>query len=175
MNKLLVISALGQDKPGIVKALSKTILDNGGNICDSRMSVLGDEFALVMMVSCSSEVIANIENSMFALQDTVGLTIICKQTAARHAADKRIPYEINIVAMDNPGIVHDVTDFLHDKHVNVEELSTSTYSAPHTGTTMFSLDLSVSLPATLNVSTFKNEFLSFCDELNLDAMIQRLS
>ena len=175
MIKFLVISALGQDKPGIVKALSKTILDTGGNICDSRMAVLGDEFALVMMVSGGDEIIANIEDQLLKLQDMVGLTIICKQTSARHASDKRIPYEINIVAMDNPGIVHDVTDFLLEKNVNVEELSTSTYSAPHTGTTMFSLDLNVSLPTTLNVAKFKNEFLSFCDELNLDGMVQRLS
>ncbi|MCG8010360.1 MAG: hypothetical protein JAY64_01475, partial [Candidatus Thiodiazotropha weberae] len=40
----LVISALGKDQPGIVKNLSKKILDEGCNITDSRMTVLGGEF-----------------------------------------------------------------------------------------------------------------------------------
>ncbi len=175
MNKYLVISALGQDKPGIVKALSKTILDNNGNICDSRMSVLGDEFALVTMVSGSDKVITQIENVLNECQESMGLTIICKRTATRNVADKRLPYNLNVVALDNPGIVHDVTDFLLEKKVNVEELSTSTYPAAHTGTVMFALDLNVSLPTDINISNFKNEFLNFCDELNLDAAIEPIS
>ena len=36
MNKNLVISALGNDKPGIVNELSKAILEHGGNINESR-------------------------------------------------------------------------------------------------------------------------------------------
>jgi len=175
MNIYLVISALGQDKPGIVKELSKTILDNGGNVNDSRMSVLGDEFALVMMVNGSEEVIAQIEASLKDLQESVGLTIICKRTANRNIKEKRLPYHVSIVAMDNPGIVHDVTDYLLEKNVNVEELSTSTYSAPHTGTVMFALDLNVSLPSDVNISNFKIDFLNFCDELNLDTAVEPLS
>jgi len=175
MNKYLVVSALGQDKPGIVKTLSKTILDNNGNICDSRMSVLGDEFALVTMVSGSDKVISEIEQVLIEHQESMGLTIICKRTVARNIADKRLPYHLNIVALDNPGIVHDVTDFLLEEKVNVEELSTTTYSAAHTGTIMFALDINVSLPADINISKFKSEFFSFCDTLNLDAEIEPIS
>jgi len=172
MNKHFVISALGQDKPGIVNSLSKNILDFGGNITDSRMSVLGDEFALVMLVTGTEETISHIENSLPGLQDSLGLTIISKQTDARISEERRLPYCVNVVAMDNPGIVHDVTGFLSNRGINVEELSTSTYSAAHTGTPMFSLDLNISLPADVNISQLRNDFLSFCDGLNLDARLE---
>ena len=172
MSKYLVISALGQDKPGIVKALSKTILDDGGNITESRMSTLGDEFALVMMVIGSEEAVLKIDASLKQLQESVGLTIICKPTSGRSLEEKRVPYHLNIVALDNPGIVHEVTDFLVGQQINVEELSTTTYSAAHTGTMMFALDINVSLSADVNISGFKNEFLDFCDGLNLDATVE---
>ena len=51
MNTLLVISALGDDRPGIVNDLSTVILEYGCNIADSRMSVLGGEFALILLVA----------------------------------------------------------------------------------------------------------------------------
>ena len=60
MSKNLVISALGNDKPGIVNALSKAILDQGGNISESRMTVLGGEFAMMLLVSGTQECIDNI-------------------------------------------------------------------------------------------------------------------
>ena len=172
MNKHFVISALGQDKPGIVNSLSKNILDFGGNITDSRMSVLGDEFALVMLIMGSDEAISNIEKSLPGIQDSLGLTIISKQTDPRVSEERRLPYCVSVVSMDNPGIVHDVTSFLSDRGINVEELSTSTYSAAHTGAPMFSLDLNISLPADVNISRLRSDFLSFCDGLNLDARLE---
>ena len=46
----LVISALGRDRSGIVDELSKTILDHDCNLADSRMTVLGGEFAILLLI-----------------------------------------------------------------------------------------------------------------------------
>ena len=62
MNQYIVITAVGQDRPGIVNDLSKTILDSGGNVTDSRMTVLGGEFALLMLVGSSGIAIEAMEN-----------------------------------------------------------------------------------------------------------------
>ena len=169
MIKHLVISALGDDKPGIVKSVSKQILDAGGNISDSRMGVLGDEFALIMLVDGNEAAIKTIQLLLPKLESELGLTIISKETGVMAKEEARLPYDVEVVAMDNPGIVHDVTDFLSSKQINVEEMATSSYAAAHTGTTMFSMEMSVSVPATMNIASLKNEFLEFCDEMNLDA------
>ena len=54
MDQLIVISALGTDRPGIVQALSKAVLEYDGSIMDSRMTVLGGEFAVLMLVAGSA-------------------------------------------------------------------------------------------------------------------------
>ena len=51
MTALIVISALGSDRPGIVESLTGEILAHNGNILDSRMTVLGGEFAVLMLVN----------------------------------------------------------------------------------------------------------------------------
>lgn len=171
MTNHLVISALGDDRPGIVKNLSKQILDAGGNLTDSRMSVLGEEFAVIMLVSGSSSIVDKIKALLPQIEVDLGLTIISKETKSNANAEPRIPYLIEIVAMDNLGIVHEVTEFLSHNQVNVEDLRTSSYPAAHTGTIMFSMDLSISVPANLNVSSLKSTFIEFCDDLNLDVTI----
>ncbi|MCZ6710963.1 MAG: glycine cleavage system protein R, partial [Gammaproteobacteria bacterium] len=46
-----VISAIGRDRPGIVNELSQAVLDLDLSIEDSRMTVLGGEFAVLMSVT----------------------------------------------------------------------------------------------------------------------------
>jgi glycine cleavage system transcriptional repressor len=46
----LVISALGEDHPGTRQRPVPRILEQGCNIEDSRMTVLGGEFAAILLV-----------------------------------------------------------------------------------------------------------------------------
>ena len=172
MAKNLVISALGNDKPGIVNELSKAILDQGGNISESRMTVLGGEFAMMLLVTGTQECIDNIISKLDKTGEKLNLTLIAKETQPQESNLKRLPYQISVVSMDHPGIVHDISDFLSSRNLNIEEIDTSTYPAAHTGTPMFSLDMIISVPADSSVRTLRDEFLIFCDDLNLDASLE---
>lgn len=172
MDKNLVISALGNDKPGIVNELSKSILDHGGNITESRMMVLGGEFAIMLLVTGSQESIDDINSKLEPIGKTLGLTLIVKETQPQGTDQKRLPYQVTVVSMDHPGIVHDISDFLSSRNLNIEEIETKTYPAAHTGTPMFSLEMIISVPADSSVKTLRDEFVTFCDDLNLDASLE---
>jgi len=172
MNTNLVITALGNDKPGIVNELSKAILDNGGNITESRMMVLSGEFAIMLLVTGSKDGIANINSKLDEMGTSLGLTIIAKETEQQASDQKRLPYHVSVVSMDHPGIVHNISDFLSSHNLNIEEIETKTYPAAHTGTPMFSLDMIISIPADSSVRSLRDEFLLFCDDLNLDATLE---
>ena len=58
MQEYLVISAIGEDKPGIINGLSQAASECGCNILDTRMTVLGGEFALIMMISGQTDQIS---------------------------------------------------------------------------------------------------------------------
>lgn len=171
MENLLVISALGEDRPGIVNNLSAIILEYGCGIADSRMSVLGGEFALILLVTGSWDAVAKLENALPAAGKSLGLTISFKRTEKRKQGTPMVPYDVEVVAMDHTGIVHDVADFLASREINIETMETETYSAAHTGTPMFSLTMRISIPGDTHIATFREEFTDFCDDLNLDAMM----
>ena len=172
MSNYLVISAVGEDRPGIVKDISKFILDNDGNIVESRMTVLGGEFALMMLVSGSDATVEALENKAKVTAEALGLTLITKGTGPRGTQQKRLPYLAQVVAMDHPGIVHVVTDFFAQKNINIEELITNSYAAAHTGTPMFSLQLNLGVSAEMNIGGLRSDFVEFCDALNLDGSIE---
>ena len=172
MKKYFVISALGKDRPGIVNQMSKAILDCGCNIEDSRMTVLGGEFALILMVSGHWGAITRLERQVPVLEKKLELTILARHTEPRTAVQDTVPYTVDVVAMDHPGIVHDIADFFATRDINIEELSTWTYPAAHTGAPMFSLNMTVSLPSGVHIGRLRDEFTGFCDNLNLDATIE---
>ncbi len=172
MKKHLVISALGKDRPGIVNALSKAVLDSGCNVEDSRMTVLGGEFAVMLLVSGAWNAIAKLEAQIKALEGRLELIIVTRATEARANKDRMVPYVVDVVAMDHPGIVHEVAAFFSTREINIEDLSTWTYAAAHTGTPMFSMNMVISVPVSVNIGQLREEFTRFCDELNLDATLE---
>ncbi|MCG8317245.1 MAG: hypothetical protein MI976_28835 [Pseudomonadales bacterium] len=174
MTDYLVISALGSDKPGIINRLSEKAVLNNCNILDTRMTVLGGEFALLMLISGSTDTLAELEPQLEQEADHLGLTLTLKRTTPKAAQSQNIPYAVNVVALDNPGIVHEIAKFFSDKAINIEEMQTGTYAAAHTGTQMFSLEMSVNIPTGQSLASLKEEFIHFCDDKNLDATIEPL-
>ena len=171
-NNYLVISALGKDRPGIVDQLSKVVLDHDCNIVDSRMTVLGGEFAILMMVEGNWNLLAKLESSLPEIQKSLQLTIISERTEDRDTPTETMPYLVEIVSLDHPGIVHSLAGFFSTRNINIEDLSTDTYSAPHTGTRMFSVNMSIGIPSDVHIAGLRDEFMEFCDSLNLDAVME---
>ncbi len=168
----LVISALGKDRAGIIDQLSKTILEDGGNIVDSRMTVLGGEFAILLMVEGNWNSLAKLEAAMPDLEQRLGLTIISKRTEQRPAASNLLPYAVDVVSMDHPGIVHHLASFFSQRNINIEDMSTTSYAAAHTGTPMFAVHMSVGIPSNQHIAALRDEFMDFCDSMNLDAVLE---
>lgn len=174
MNNLLVISALGKDRPGIVKEVSEIITGHGGNIMDSRMTVLGGEFALILLIGGQQQAINAIQQSLPSQSEQLGLTMIARPTEQRISGGQSVPCRVEVVALDHPGIVKNVAEFFSSQQINIEQLDTRSYSAAHTGSPMFSITMTISVPAELTLKRLREDFSDFCDNLNLDASIETL-
>ena len=172
MNHQLVISAVGKDSPGIVDNLSRRLLDSGCNIVDSRMTVLGGEFAILLLIDGNWNNIAKLESLIPSLEKRLDMTIISRRTEPRQTRRDLLPYGIEVVSLDQPGIVHNLARFFSSRNINIQEMATTSYSAAHTGTPMVSVNITVDIPADMQISALREEFMDFCDQLNLDAVME---
>ena len=53
-----VLTAVGRDRPGLVEKISSLLLGAGANLEDSRMAILGGEFALILLFSGTDQAVA---------------------------------------------------------------------------------------------------------------------
>ncbi len=173
MTTRLVLSALGGDRPGIVDELSSIVYSHKLNIEDSRMTVLGGEFAILLLVSGEESDIAAFSGQLARLQETLKMQLMVKETHPPESDTRAIPYQVEVSALDHPGIVHNLTRFFSQKGFNILNLQTDHSPAPHTGTPMFSMQMTVNLPADTPIAALRDEFTRFCDDLNLDAELKR--
>lgn len=161
------ISAIGHDRPGLVSGLTSLVTELGLSIDDSRMSILGGDFAMLLSVIGTQTALDTLQTRLHGYCQVEDIEYLFRRSANR-AAGTGIPYRVTVTAMDHPGIVRNVAAFFSERDINILELETDTQPAPHTGTPIFSLRLMAELPAQQNIVGFKSEFTDFCAELGLD-------
>ena len=172
MKQHIVISAVGPDHVGMVHELTKAVADCGGSISESRMASLGNEFAMLLLVTGNWHTLAKLEGEFKKLGDASGINIQMLRTEARAARNDLLPYSVDVVCLDQTGIVASMAGFFSQRGVDIAELSTRAYAAAHTGAPMFSIQMIVNVPSRLHIGVLREEFLDFCDHQNLDAIFE---
>ena len=172
ITQLVVISAVGTDRAGVVNDLSKVILDCGGNIEESRMTALGSEFAMLLLVSGNWATISKLEKALYKHAEDQPLSINLHKTDERATDEGRMPYGIDIVCLDEPGIVFHLANFFAALNIEIADLATRRYAAAHTGSQMFAVQMSINVPSSVSISQLRDEFHELCDQLNLDAILE---
>jgi len=171
MDSLLVLTATGADRAGLVDGLSEQIAASGCEIDESRMCVLGDQFAMLMLITGNWNALAKLEAMTPRLEEQLGLRLHIDRTRQRPRSGPFVPYAVEVVTVNRPGVVNEVAHFFALRKINIEDVFTSAYPAPHTGTRMFSLHMTIAVPGDLSLANLRGEFMDFCDDLNLDAVL----
>src|ERR1700730_5727090 len=108
----LIITALGPDQKTIIKDLIQLSAKHQCNIQDSRMTTLGAHTGLIMLVSGNWRSIARLETAITSLQSK-GISAMVKRTEIPKIADSFLPYLVQVVALDSPGIIYEICDFFN--------------------------------------------------------------
>lgn len=121
-------SAVGKDRPGIVAALSSVFYEQGCNLLDSSMTILADQFAVVMILETSDR--TNPEQLRLALDklgEEWGLQVAAGPV--EHGADGDSlatgePQLVSVYGADQAGITWKVAEVIAGHRWNVTDLST---------------------------------------------------
>ena len=164
----IAVSAMGRDRVGLADDIAAWIEESGGNVEESKMAVLGGEFAVIMLVSgppsAADRLAADAESQASRLDIRFQVT----PTTAPAALKDGRPYMVESVSLDSPGIVHSLTRGIRALGISIEDLETSSSAAPWTGAPMFRMKASVILPASLPVAEFREKMEELAHERNLD-------
>ena len=167
-----MLTAVGPDRVGIVDDLSGAISAAGCNIEESKMSVLGGEFAVIMLVSGPAVSVGGLSKSLPGLGRKLTLHVECRATHEPRAGEKGRPYLLEAVSLDTPGIVHSVTALLRNHGINIEDLETDTGCAPWTGAPMFRMKAHLMVGTAVSIPRLKEDLFRLQQENDLDIALK---
>lgn len=164
----LILTAVGPDQVGLVEKISQFIVQHGCNIEDSKMAVFCGEFAVIILITGDSGHLVRIANAFHELETQTGLTLTIKTPSSRKPSESLLPYKLTASCMDHPGIVHKLSQVLSAMEINIESMETKTYPAPVSGTPIFSLEATISVPAKANINVLRERFVQIQKDENID-------
>ncbi len=163
----LVFTFISDDRPGLVESISDTVARHQGNWLDSRMSQLAGKFAGIIRVGVDEEFANDLTRALQALRDE-GMSIIVEQSGETFEPADSLTLFLNMIGLDRPGIVHEVSQALAKENINVVEMSTDITSAAMTGEPLFNADAEIHVPSEIDVAKLSEMLDQIADKLSLE-------
>jgi len=161
-----ILTVLGDDRPGLVSALSAPINAHGASWERSEMSRLAGKFAGIVVVSVAGDRSDALAADLAALSDQ-GLQIVLERSD--EAVDPpSLRLTLDLLGSDRPGIVAEIAAALAAHDVNIEELSTAVRDAPMAGGTLFEAHAALSAPPSVSTDELRVLLEGLADELMVD-------
>ena len=166
----LVLTFVGDDRPGLVNAISEKVAACGAAWLESRSVRLAGKFAGVVLVSVPDDRFTELELSLRDLAPA-GLRITIERGAAAEAEKPARIVSLSILGRERPGIVRDVTRALTRVGVNIEEFMSGIESEPFTGAEMFRAHARLSVPEGLKLDDLRKAVERLAAEIMVDLSI----
>ncbi|WP_456402337.1 glycine cleavage system protein R [Persephonella sp.] len=169
--KHFVITAVGEDRPGIVAGITKVLYEKGFNIEDSTMTRLNNEFTVMLIVTTSNDISEDdLKREFEKIGKEKNLFINVKEIPSEVFEKKREIgeiYNIVVYGADKPGIVYSVAKLLADKNINISDLRTEKSND------LYLLIAQLEFPKNLKGEDLKGEIEKLKDDLNIDISLEK--
>jgi len=163
MQTFLVLTVIGEDRPGLVEAIAQVIMDNSGNWLESSMSQLAGKFAGILRVSVKNEKADNLVSALNNLSQNLKVVIERVDVEQENLASQLI--ELTLVGNDRPGIIREISGALNTLSVNFEQLTTECTPAPMSGDALFKAIANLTLPRNLDIDVLREDLEKLTDDL----------
>ena len=163
----LVITVVGPDRPGLVRALSEQATAFGANWSDSVMANFAGQFAGIVHLQVPVEQSADLQAALRAIDsDKLHIQVVLADGQPAAAAVRRIA--LALVGHDRPGIIQSIATRLAEHGVSIDTMKTHIASGAMSGEQMFHLDARLTIPGDLDIEQLQTGLEGLANELMVD-------
>lgn len=166
----LTIIAHGDREVGLLDVIARACKQSGCNILESKLTTIGEACTFICAVAGTWNTIAKLEATLPALAEQLDFSVSLKRMLMPKE-EATLPYHIQVSAQDRPGIINELTSFFAQQQVRIEEMDCQTYPTRN-HTTVANIQLMVSIPAKQHLANFRERFMIYCEDRNLDVVLE---
>ena len=177
--RMVSLSAIGLDSPGLVAKITNKVYELGGNVIDVEENCRRGLFSIFLIIdfSASSRMIHEISEALQAIGDETGLKVVLgiyDEERIIYRSHKE-SHMVTILGEDKPGIIARVSTFFHERNINIESCRMIAQGK------FFSMEMEIDTSSILSESGFsraeavermKRSLKALCRELNQSVVIQ---
>jgi glycine cleavage system regulatory protein len=168
----LVLTVLGDDRAGLVSAVSAPLKTHGASWERSQMARLAGKFAGIVEVRVDGSSVDALSLDLQALSGQ-GLSVHVGRTEEEPDAEADgTRLTLDLIGVDRPGIVADISALLADAGVSIEELTTEVREAPMAGGLLFEAHATLVAPGTADGVALRSALEQLADELMVDLTLE---
>lgn len=121
------LTIVGRDRPGIVSQVTEILFNQGCNIADSSCSILGGQFAMILILGHHEYTSLESFGEAFKPLENADLSVALRVLKPGGEIRPHIEGDlcmISVYGSDKPGIVYRVAKVLGEKKINITDLNT---------------------------------------------------
>jgi glycine cleavage system transcriptional repressor len=169
----LAVAAVGADRPGIVAAVTRVLLEHGCNLEDTSMTILRGQFAMMLVVDAPAGLEAEaLESALAQPASELNLVVVVRpleETAGTTPVGDE--WTVTVYGSDHPGIVHGVAALLADEGVNIVDLTTRLIG--EVANPVYAMFLDVTVPAQVDAAVLGHRLQALAAQLGVECSFHR--
>lgn len=173
----IAVTIIGKDRPGIVAGTAEVLYRLGCNIEDSSCTMLGGEFAMILIVSHEKPFSkARLLEEFRTFAESMQLSVFARTLAkgeVRYQAPSGELCMVSVYGSDQPGIVYRVAKELAERSINISDLNTKLIGTPEEP--VYVLMLEAALPEGMDVDDVGRLLEKLKKELNVEIGVRSIT
>ena len=122
--KLVAVTVVGVDRPGIVAAITNTLFSLGCNLEDVSSTILRGHFSMMLVVKTpDASDAADLEQRLTDAGAPLGLDVSVRPVEAHASEPPQPTHMVSVYGADHPGIVARVAETLAARGANITDLT----------------------------------------------------
>ncbi len=170
------LTIIGRDRPGIVSRVTEILYRLGCNIADSSCSILGGQFAMILIISHPE--FSGRENfgDAFLPLEEEGLSVFLRTLKPGGEKHPEITGDLCLISVygaDKPGIVYRVARELGEQRINITDLNTKLIGSE--SRPVYVMMLEAILPENFSTEDLAGIMSDLKEELQVDISVRPIT
>lgn len=167
----LVVNIVAEASSHCFTEITKACEQSECEIISSLMSSFDNKHVVQLCLTGNWGIITKTESLLLRLSKEHHWKMICERTSSSQAEEACLPYTVNCLGVDRPNIPTNLMNFFNNNNCQLVSYDSARYLSTHSQVLMQQINAIIKIPVDTNLGTLREDFYSFCDDHNYEAIL----